>query len=82
MTCKPDTMTQQLLDLLHKEWLTPLDALRKVNCLSLAQRVSEFRHFHRWQIMQPNGKPYPAIHDKWVKLGSGKRCKAYRVQKA
>ena len=79
MTCKPETMTLQLLRLLRKQWLTPLDALRLVGCLSLSQRCGEFRHMHRWKLRGPDGKRMPAILDKWVKLDNGKRVKSYRA---
>jgi hypothetical protein len=61
------TMEQRLLRLLKRRFVTPLDALREVGCLSLAQRVSEWR------------KAGIAITDKWVELAGGKRVKAYRV---
>lgn len=59
-------MQQRLLKLLAHRWITPLDALRLANCLSLAQRVSEWRR---------EGKK---IQDKWITTPTGKRCKAYR----
>jgi hypothetical protein len=82
MKCKhtqAETMAARLLKLLHKEWVTPLDALRKIGCLSLSQRCGEFRHMHRWNILGPDGKRMPAILDKWVKLPGGKRVKAYKA---
>ena len=38
-----DTMKQDLLALLSKQWVTPHDALLRCGCMSLAQRVSEWR---------------------------------------
>jgi hypothetical protein len=64
---KKDTMEARLLKLLRRKWVTPLDALREVQCLSLAQRVSQWR------------AAGIAITDKWVELSGGKRVKAYRV---
>jgi hypothetical protein len=37
------TMKADLLDLLAIEWVTPIVALQKVQCLSLAQRISQWR---------------------------------------
>lgn len=65
MTCKPETMESRLLKLLRRKWISPLEALQEANCLSLAQRVSEWR------------REGIAIADKWVDLPSGKRVKAY-----
>lgn len=62
-------MKQNLLSLLRKQWVTPLIALNKANCLSLSQRCGEFR---RQGIN---------VESKWVDLPSGKRCKAYRITK-
>lgn len=59
-------MKPKLLALLRRQWTTPMDALRHCQCMSLAQRVSEWRSLHR-------------IIDKWVKLPSGKRVKAYKI---
>jgi hypothetical protein len=64
---RSETMEQKLFRLVHRQWTTPLDALSQVGCLSLAQRVSEWRRTgHR-------------IADKWVHLRSGKRVKAYKA---
>ena len=65
---KPETMESRLLKLLKRKWITPLDALKEVQCLSLAQRVSNFR---------ADGVK---VADKWVELANGKRCKSYRIQ--
>lgn len=64
---KTETMESRLLKLLRRKWVSPLDALREVQCLSLAQRVSQWR------------AAGIAISDKWVELGGGKRVKAYRI---
>lgn len=61
------TMEQRLMKLLKRRWTTPLDALNQAQCLSLAQRVSEWR------------RAGVEINDKWVGLPSGKRVKAYRA---
>lgn len=64
---KTPTMEAKLLKLLKRKYVTPLDALEAVGCLSLAQRVSEWR---------ASGVK---VADKWVDLAGGKRVKAYRV---
>jgi hypothetical protein len=64
---KTDTMESRLLKLLGRKWVTPLDALREVGCLSLAQRVSEWRRIDKLDI-----------EDKWVEQGN-KRFKAYKL---
>lgn len=64
------TMATRLLHLLGHQWLTPLDALQTCGCMSLAQRVSEFR------------REGIDIEDRWVDLPSGKRVKAYRLKRA
>ncbi len=64
------TMESRLLNLLSRQWVTPLDALREVNCLSLSQRCGEFdRQGH-------------TILKAWVKLQNGKRVMSYRLSKA
>ncbi len=63
-----ETMESRLVELLKRGWVTPQDALRAVGCFSLAQRVSELKR----------EKEMP-IEDKWIDLGGGRRCKAYRV---
>ena len=61
------TMTTELFQTLKRQWLTPLEALRMCNCLSLSQRCGEFeRDGHKLQ-------------KRWVKLVNGKRVKAYRI---
>jgi hypothetical protein len=64
---KPETMEAQLLRLLKRKWVSPLDALREAGCMSLAQRVSE------WRAAGID------IRDKWIELNGGKRVKAYRA---
>lgn len=61
------TMQDQVMRLLKHRWITPLDALRLAGCLSLAQRVSQWR------------AAGIKITDKWVTTPTGKRIKAYRV---
>lgn len=61
------TMHDKLLKLLRRKWVSPLTALNEAQCLSLAQRVSQWR------------AAGIAIKDKWVDLPSGKRVKAYRL---
>jgi hypothetical protein len=61
------TMESRLLKLLRRKWVTPLSALKEVQCLSLAQRVSQWR------------RAGVEIADKWVELDGGKRVKAYRI---
>lgn len=75
------TMKQALMKLLLKQWVTPLDALNKVGCMSLSQRCGEIRRDERYAIVQPGGEMAPRIVSKWVKLPSGKRVKAYRAIK-
>ena len=61
------TMKRDLLALLSRKWVSPLVALRECGCLSLAQRVSEWK------------RDGVAIIDKWIDTPSGKRVKAYRI---
>lgn len=60
------TMESRLFRLLARKWTSPLDALKEVGCLSLAQRVSQWR------------AAGIRIQDKWVQNGS-KRFKSYRL---
>jgi hypothetical protein len=62
------TMHDKLLRLLRRKWVSPLDALREANCLSLSQRCGEMR------------RSGLKVKDKWVQLGNGKRIKAYRLE--
>ena len=61
-------MTQKdaLRSLLWCRWITPLDALREVGCLSLSQRVGELK------------REGLTILSVWVKTDTGKRVRAYR----
>lgn len=63
------TMKRDLLALLSRKWVSPLVALNECGCLSLAQRVSEWK------------RDGVSISDKWVESPSGKRFKAYRIVK-
>lgn len=64
---KTITMEARLLKLLKRRYVTPLDALREVGCLSLSQRAGDFaRQGH-------------ALAKKWVDLPNGKRVRAYRI---
>jgi len=60
-------MKGQLIKLLSRKWVTPIVALNEVGCFSLSQRCGE---------MRAEGMN---VLDKWVKLPSGKRVKAYRI---
>lgn len=62
-------MKQELISLLRRQWVTPLDALQKVGCMSLSQRCGELR------------KEGVNVVDRWVSQGS-KRFKAYKIVKA
>lgn len=64
---KPETMESRLLALLRCKWVSPLEALREVGCLSLAQRVSEWRAAGM------------EIKDRWIEA-NGKRFKSYRIE--
>lgn len=62
-------MKERLLGLMRRQWLTPLDALNMVGCLSLSQRVGELeREGH-------------TLDRKWVNTSSGKRVMSYRILK-
>lgn len=67
MTCQ--TKTAALLELLKRQWVTPLVALEKVKILSLSQRCGQFRRAGH------------VVLDKWVKTSSGSKVKAYRLVK-
>jgi hypothetical protein len=61
------TMTAELVSLLKTQWVTPLDALQRGNCLSLSQRCGEMaRAGYR-------------VEKKWRDLGNGKRVMSYRI---
>jgi hypothetical protein len=72
------TMKQDLMKRLLKGWCTPLEALIDCECMSLAQRVSEWRAERTWYFSWDKRLP-PLIIDKWVDLPNGKRVKAYRA---
>lgn len=57
------------LALLARGWLTSLQSAQRGGCLSLSQRVGEFRR-QGW-----------VIDHKWVKTESGARVRAYRLVK-
>lgn len=59
-------MKAQLIRLLQRQWVSPLDALNKVGCMSLSQRCGEFR------------RAGINITSRWVQ-SNGKRYKAYRI---
>ncbi len=61
------SMKNDLIALLQKKWVTPIEALNEAHSFSLAQRVSELR------------RRGVTVIDKWVDLRSGKRIKAYRI---
>lgn len=60
-------MRDDLLDLLKREWVTPIVALEKASCFSLSQRCGEFR------------RAGLNVLDKWVDLPTGKRVKSYHI---
>jgi hypothetical protein len=61
------TMTAELVSLLKKGYVTPLDALTHANCLSLSQRAGEMaRAGYR-------------VEKKWRDFGNGKRVMSYRI---
>lgn len=64
---KPRTQRTRLLSAMRRQWVTPLDALRLCDCLSLAQRVSELI------------REGVNITKDWRKLPSGKQVRAYRI---
>jgi hypothetical protein len=65
--CQTPLMRERLLELLRRGWLTPLQALQQAGCLSLSQRVGEFK------------RAGIRIEDAWVALPNGKRVKQYRA---
>jgi hypothetical protein len=66
---KKRSMRERLIGHLKRQWVTPLDALRLVGCLSLSQRVGELeREGH-------------TLDRKWINTTSGKRVRAYRIVK-
>jgi hypothetical protein len=61
------TQTQQLIKLMKKKWVTPMDALNHAQCFRLAARVHDIR------------ESGIEVHDRWKKVDSGKKVKAYRI---
>lgn len=62
------TQHQQLIRILRRRWLSPLDALRLAGTMKLATRVGEIRRTH----------PEIVIVDKWAER-DGRRFKIYRI---
>jgi len=58
---------QKTMALLRKGWTTALSSAQAGGCMSLAQRVSEWR---------ADGV---MVLDKWVQTEGGARIKAYRI---
>jgi hypothetical protein len=79
------SMKQDLLNGLLKGWVTPMIAFNNYRCLSLAQRVSEWRaernsYESYYYSCGWDSKPKPPlIIDEWLKLPNGKRVKRYRA---
>jgi len=67
---KRGTMLARLEALLRTEWVTPIDALNKVQCLSLSQRCGNLR---------TRGLD---VTQRWVDLPNGKRVMAYHIVEA
>lgn len=59
-------MKAELIRLLQRQWVSPLDALQKVGCMSLSQRCGELR------------RGGVNVVSRWVQA-NGKRFKAYRI---
>jgi hypothetical protein len=76
-TGKSMTTTKKatLFRTLCRRWLTPLEAVSLCGIYSLSQRCGEWR---RDPVMYANGV---TVLDKWVKLPSGSRVKAFRIVK-
>ena len=64
---KLEPMERDILTLLISGWTSPLEALQKANCLSLAQRVSCLSRLGF------------KVEKQWKKLPSGKTVRAYRA---
>jgi hypothetical protein len=60
---------ERTLMLLKRGWITALDSAHLGGCLSLSQRVGEFK------------RAGVHIADKWVQTEGGARVKAYKVVK-
>ena len=65
---KQITMEARLLKLLKRRYVTPLDALSAVGCLSLSQRCGSF------------ARQGYAVAKRWVELPNGKRVMSYRIE--
>ncbi len=61
------TKKDRLLNALKRRWLTPLEAVGECGLFSLSQRCGELK------------REGHCVIDKWVKLPSGSKVKAYRV---
>lgn len=59
-------MKEQLIKLLRRQWVSPIDALNKVGCMSLSQRCGDMR------------RDGVNVIDKWASSGT-KRFKMYRI---
>ena len=64
------TQNQMLKELMTSMWVTPQDALQFAKCARLAARVLDLK------------RSGVEIVDRWERLPSGKRVKAYRVASA
>lgn len=65
-----ETKKAQLLKLLKRQYVTPLECLQQCGLMTLSQRVSEWR------------RAGYVIGDRWVITGTGSKVKAYKVLKA
>ena len=63
----------ELTALMRAQWITPLDALRLVGCLSLSQRITEIR-------LDIAGTGL-YLDERWMDI-NGKRIKAFKLLKA
>jgi hypothetical protein len=62
------SQTTDLIRLLRRGWVTPLDALNKAQCLSYHRRLSDIRQLgHKTEA-------------RWIELPNGKRVKAWRIK--
>jgi len=59
-------MKEALIRLLRRQWVSPIDALRHVGCMSLSQRCGELR------------RSGVNVVSRWVHA-NGKKFKAYRI---
>ena len=63
------THKQRTIELLQRGWLTSLQCAQMGGCLSLSQRIGEFRR-----------QTDMVIDEKWITTGGGARVKAWRIQ--